>query len=398
MLIKRRNFLKSTGLVSASLMLPGFLKAYQQQAPAAGKRVLVVIQLSGGNDALNTIIPYRSDTYYRERPVLAIPKEKALALTEDAGINPALPFFKGLYDSGELAIINNVGYPNPDRSHFRSMDIWQTASESNEYLQHGWIGRYLDAKCAGCDKPTQALEFDDVLSMALKGKTHKGLALKNPRKLYNISRDERLIATLANNKGNPNDNISSYLYKTLSETLSSAAYIYRQSLIHPPSNSYPDTEIGNSLKQIASLIQSEIDTSVYYLSLGSFDTHIAQDGQQKRLFHQLNESVEAFVKELKHANRFKDVMLMTFSEFGRRVKQNASGGTDHGAAGNMFFISGGLKEKGLINELPDLNNLENGDLKHSVDFRSIYATLMKRWLDSDDIQILGRKFAHLSFV
>jgi uncharacterized protein (DUF1501 family) len=162
MLIRRRDFLQAGSLITASLMLPKFLKAFEQkQYLPGGNKVLVVIQLSGGNDGLNTVIPISNDLYYKERPRLAITKQNALALTNDAGIHPSLPFFKTLYDKGNLGILNSVGYPNPDRSHFRSMDIWQSASDSNQYLSTGWLGRYLDAQCTGCDKPTNTLEIDD---------------------------------------------------------------------------------------------------------------------------------------------------------------------------------------------------------------------------------------------
>src|SRR6187549_2998392 len=182
MVIKRKEFLQVGSLATASMMLPKFLKAFERPMMVPpGNKVVVVIQLSGGNDGLNTVIPVRNDIYYRERPRLGIAKDKALLLTDEAGLNPALTAFKGLYDDGSLAIMNSVGYPNPDRSHFRSMDIWHSASESKEYLYTGWLGRYLDAQCKGCDKPTQALEIDDVLSLALKGNEKNGLAFTDPR-------------------------------------------------------------------------------------------------------------------------------------------------------------------------------------------------------------------------
>jgi len=189
-----------------------------------------------------------------------------------------------------------------------------------------------------------------------------------------------------------------YLYKTMADTLSSADYIFNQSKQHPSSAEYPSTEMGKSLKTIASLIFSDINTKVYYLSLGSFDTHVAQDGQQKRLFTEMNAAIDAFVKDLKANNRFQDVLMMTFSEFGRRVQQNASGGTDHGTANNMFFISGGLKQKGVLNPLPNLADLQDGDLKHTVDFKNVYATVLNKWLSADDKKILGKQLDYLSFV
>lgn len=397
MLIKRKSFLQVGSLATASLMVPKFLKAFEKPcAVPAGNKVVVVIQFSGGNDGLNTVIPITNDIYYRQRPRLAITKENALALTDEVGLNPSLINFKELFGDGHLGILNNVGYPNPDRSHFRSMDIWQTASKSDEYATSGWIGRYLDAQCKGCDKPTQALEIDDVLSLALKGETQNGLAFKDPRRLYSTS-NERFFTDL-NTAHQQGEATADYLYKTMSETLSSANYIFQKSKLHPSRQTYPSTNLGKELKTIASLILSDINTKVYYVSLGSFDTHVNQQAQQGKLFTELNDAVKAFTDDLKSNNRFDDVLMMTFSEFGRRVAQNSSGGTDHGTANNMFFISGGLKQQGLLNELPNLSDLNAGDLKHTVDFKDVYATVLNKWLNANDEMILGAKHAQMDFI
>lgn len=397
MLIKRKEFLQIGTLASASLMMPEFLKAFEKKTLAPpGNKVLVVLQFSGGNDGLNTVIPVRNDIYYKSRPRLGISKDKALLLTDEAGINPALPFFKSLYDDGSLGILNSVGYPNPDRSHFRSMDIWQSASNSDQYVNTGWLGRYLDAQCLGCSKPTQAIEIDDVLSLALKGKNLKGLAVRDPKKLVDAS-NERYYKEI--NAAHENDEpVVDYLYKTLSETLSSADYIYEQSKSYHSSQSYPATQLGKNLKTISSLILSDINTKVYYVSLGSFDTHINQENQQKKLFTELNEAIQSFVADLKANYRFDDVTIMTFSEFGRRVSQNASGGTDHGTANCMFLVGGGLKQKGLINAMPDLQDLNEGDLKYKIDFKAVYATLLNKWLGANDSEILGNKYDLLNFI
>lgn len=399
MLIKRKDFIQIGSLASASLFVPKFLKAFETPvAVPPGNKVLVVIQLSGGNDGLNTVIPVRNDLYYSNRPRLGIQRTAALSLTDDAALHPSLTAFKELFDDGSVGIFNSVGYPNPDKSHFRSMDIWHTASKSTEYWNTGWIGRYLDAQCNGCDKPTQALEIDDTLSLALKGENIKGLALEDPRRLYTTSQEKYYKEILANYKSNAHEQPADYLYKTMAETLSSADYIFKQSKLRPSSETYPDTGLAKGLKTIASLIFSDINTKVYYISLGSFDTHINQEFQQKRLFTELNDAVKAFVNDLKKNNRFNDVLLCTFSEFGRRVSQNASGGTDHGKANNMFMISGGLKQKGLYNALPDLANLDDGDLKYQLDFRQVYATVLNQWLGADAASILKEKFTNLSFV
>jgi uncharacterized protein (DUF1501 family) len=404
MLLKRREFLKSASLATASLWVPRFLQAHARPgALAPNGKILVMIQLSGGNDGLNTVIPIRNDIYYAERRRLGISQKDALQLTDEAGLHPELKAFKSLYDAGDMAVLHNVGYPNPDRSHFRSMDIWHSASPASEYWSTGWLGRYLDAQCAGrpaqtnCTAPV--LEIDDTLSLALKGEHRKGLALQEPGQLYRTARSPYFTDYVAaQNTMLQEDSPVGYLYKTMAETLSSADYLFEKSRTKPSAGTYPNTGMGKHLKTVASLILGDSETSVYYLSLGSFDTHINQAGQQKRLFKELNEALAAFSAELKAQGRWDDVLVATFSEFGRRVAQNASGGTDHGTANQMFFLGGSLKQKGLLNELPDLSDLDAGDLKFKVDFRQVYATLLERWLGTNSEEILGKKFETLGFV
>ncbi|PSK88876.1 DUF1501 domain-containing protein [Taibaiella chishuiensis] len=405
MQIGRRSFIKTGVLATTALLVPRFLRAFE--GPAAGivppgNKVLVVLQLSGGNDGLNTLIPVRNDNYYRMRPTLGMKMDRTLLLNDETGLHPELSHFKALYDEGHLAILNEVGYPNPDRSHFRSMDIWQSASESSEVWQTGWLGRYLDEACQGCARPTQALEIDDTLSLALKGELEKAIALKDPKLLYNNSHKAYLQSlSEAHNKmahAAHHEQPVDYLYKTMTGTLSSAQYIFEESKAVNSTVSYPKTELGKNMKTIASLILSDINTQVYYVSVGSFDTHTNQQAQQARLFKQINEALAAFTGDLKANNRFDDVLVFTFSEFGRRVAENASGGTDHGTANCMFFAGGGLKEKGLLNALPDLQGLKDGDLQYKVDFKQVYATVLKQWLGADDRRILGKQMDYLSFI
>jgi uncharacterized protein (DUF1501 family) len=399
MLINRRKFLTLGSLATGTMMLPKFLKAFEGRVQSLdGQKVLVVLQLSGGNDGLNTVIPVRNDIYYRERPGLSISRDKSLSLNDEAGLHPSLTHLKSLYDEGNLAILNNVGYPNPDRSHFRSMDIWQTASNSNEVLNSGWLGRYLDAECMNCSKPTQVLEIDDMLSLALSGEKMKGIAFRDPKRLYDTSQDpffkEMLNAGLQERGEDPD----SYLYKVMAETVSGADYIFQQSKLRPSVTVYPNSEIGKNLKTIASLISSDINTRVYYVSLGSFDTHVGQQAKQEKLFIELNEAVKPFTDDLKSSHRFDDVLMISFSEFGRRVSENGSGGTDHGTANNMFLISGGLKNRGILNDMPDLSNLTDGDLNQQLDFKRVYATVLNKWLQADDYKILGKRYEHLNFI
>ncbi|RYG00396.1 MAG: DUF1501 domain-containing protein [Chitinophagaceae bacterium] len=399
MLVSRKRFIHAGSLATASMIIPRFLSAFEApvQVPA-GNKVVIVLQLSGGNDGLNTVIPVSNDIYYRNRPILGIKKADSLKLTDDAGLHPALTAFKAFYDEGSLGILNSVGYPDPDRSHFRSMDIWHSASESDKYLNDGWIGRFLDSQISRSEKPTQALEIDDTLSLALKGKHAKALAMKDPKRLYSSANEKFFKELVRTHQQEHEATTASYLYKTMADTISSADYIFNQSRMHPATAPYPKTEIGNSLRTIASLIFSDINTKVYYLSLGSFDTHVSQNNRQTKLFSDMNDAVDVFVKDLKANNRFQDVLLMSFSEFGRRVIQNASNGTDHGTANNMFFISGGLKKQGLLNPLPDLANLNDGDLKFQVDFKDVYATVLRNWLNANDKEILGKQYQPMDFV
>lgn len=398
----RRDFLKVSSLASASLLLPNFLKNTRELnfKRAREGRVLVVIQLSGGNDGLNTVVPFGDDLYYENRPKLGLSRQEVFEINDHQGLHPSLKPLMELYDDGELSILNSVGYPNPNRSHFRSMDIWHTASHSDQYLQSGWIGRYLDAQCkTGNTQPHTAIELSDSLSLALKGKKLKGLATQNPKSLYQTTRDPyiQVLAKQEETSSHSHANID-FLHKTLVEASSSAAYLHEKSKIYKSWVGYPGNKLGRRLKTIAELIISQSETQVYYVSHSGFDTHVNQKGQHARLLEQYATAMAAFVEDLKKNDRFKDVVIMTFSEFGRRVKQNAGGGTDHGTANNLFLAGGSLKKPGIYNAPPDLKNLHKGDLQHTLDFRRVYATLMQRWLEVDAKQVLGGNFKPLSII
>lgn len=398
MIINRKTFIQTSSLAAASFLFPNFLKALTlPEAIAMNGKTLIILQLSGGNDGLNTIIPVKNDIYYKVRNQISIKENDAFRLTDEAGINPNLKFFKELYDNGELAVMNNVGYPDPNKSHFRSMDIWQSASASNQFINTGWLGRYLDEACHNCQKPTQAIEIDDLLSLAMKGDNNKAIAFRDPKKLYDNSQETLYKKLAADNHEHEHD-LASYLYNTLGNAISNSGYIFEESKAKPTDKIYPNTQIGKDFQTIASLIKSDINTQVYYLSTGSFDTHTNQNSRQNQLFKNISDAVEIFTKDMKENGKFQDVMIMTFSEFGRRVAQNASNGTDHGTANQMFFISGSLKKKGLLNPLPDLENLSYGDLIYTEDFRKIYATILKKWLHSDDQKILGKPNGYYDFI
>lgn len=400
--MKRKDFLKYSSLASGMFLVPSFLKPLEALGLDKGSRHrnLVIIQLSGGNDGINTVIPYGMDEYYQKRNSIAIPANNIIKLSDLQGLNPAMAALQDVYDQGYMGILNNVGYPNPDRSHFRSMDIWQTASDSDQYLSTGWIGRYLDSDCEQRSNPYHAIEVDDTLSLAMKGEKMKGIAVQDPQQLYRNTR-ELFFKEVVNDYPEmlDEDNLG-YLYKTMIETSSSAQYILEKTKTYESRNdfSYPDTSFAKQLKTVARFINSGLDTRVYYVSLSGFDTHTNQLNQQGRLLKQYSEGVNAFIKDVKAAGNFDDTLVLTFSEFGRRVEQNASNGTDHGTANNVFIFGGKLKEQGIINAPPDLRNLDSGDLKYQVDFRQVYATVLDKWLDVENAKVLNKKFSPLSFI
>lgn len=396
MKISRRKFIGSTALASAALFLPEFIRAagLRLKEHFNGRR-LIVIQLSGGNDGLNTLIPYEDDLYYRLRPSLSLASDQVIKINDLAAWNNALLPLHKLFDNGEVAVLNRVGYPNPDFSHFRSMDIWHSASGSEKTVNTGWIGRYLDSNCRNCRAHT-AIEFDDTLSMVMKGQQSLGLAVNNPEQFYRLTNN--IFKKHDFNYGSTGNEPLDYMYKVMADASESAAVIKEKFDVKESTSTYPDNAFGKDLKNIASLITAGLDTTFYYVSLSGFDTHINQKNNHNNLLKTLAGGISAFCEDLKKKNEFGNTLIMVFSEFGRRVKQNASNGTDHGAANVMFLIGGSLKQKGLLNSVPDLSKLEDGNLTYEIDFRSVYATILSDWLAADDEKIIGMKFEKLGFV
>ena len=396
--MKRRDFLIKSSMASSVVLVPSFMKAFESlDLRLFGYKKLVVIQLSGGNDGLNTLIPYRNDLYYSNRPGISIPKNRLIDMNGELGFNENLSPLKALYDKGYLSIINNVGYPNPNRSHFRSTDIWHTASNASEYLDSGWMGRYIDQYGK---KPYTGIEVDDSLSLILKGRTINGVATKDAKKMFNNAKTPFFSKVLeTQTETHLSEHNLGYLYKTMVGAKSSAKYIYETSKTSTSTKSYPNNPFAKQLKTTAEFINSKLETKVYYVSMGGFDTHANQANRQSRLLKTYSEAMDVFVKDLEASDSFKDTLILTFSEFGRRVQQNAAGGTDHGAANNLFVIGKNLKKPGLYNDSPDLTNLDkNGDLKYTIDFRSVYATLLDQWLDASHSKVLGSSFETLDFI
>ena len=392
----RRDFLKQTGLASTALLMPQLLRGFNTSSFDPYGKTLIVVQLGGGNDGLNTIVPHGNDIYYQNRPTIAIPKKQVIQLDDMLGLNPALSPLRDLYDAGEMAILNSVGYPEPDRSHFRSMDIWQSGSGSKAYWSSGWLGRYLDQNPT--NDPFSHLEVNDQLSLAMKGKTEMGFAMQNAQKLGK-SAQNRLLKTINDQHQEEHDHHAvSYLYQVLANTQESADYLLNQSQSATNKVSYPKTKLGGRLQQVAKLMLSHSRIRVFYVAHNGFDTHANQKNTQTRLLNQYAEAMAALRTELKKAGIWKDTLILTFSEFGRRVAQNGSRGTDHGAANNVFVMGGDLANPGIQNAAADLQNLDRGDLKHEIDFRQVYATILDKWMQTDSQAILGQSFDHLRFV
>ena len=397
--MKRRDFLKNSALASGALFVPSFIQALGNEASFNynGFKRLVVVQLSGGNDGLNTVIPYRNDIYYKNRPRLAIKKNDVLDINGDLGFHPSLGPLRRLYDNGNLCVINNVGYPNPNRSHFRALDIWQTASDENQYLQNGWIGRYLDNYGKHAHN---AIQLDETLSLAMKGAKLNAIATRNPGVLYRAANDPFFNKVLSHyNDSHLSEHNLGYLYKNMINAKASATYIHEKNKVRKSAQDYPKHGFANQLRTTAQFINSRLDTSVFYTSLGGFDTHANQPYKQERLLKVYAESIEAFIEDLKENNTFEDTLILTFSEFGRRLAQNAGNGTDHGTANNVFIVGKNLRNSGIYNDLASLDALDaHGDIKYSIDFRTIYATILNKWLNVDDKSILNKSFDKLDFI
>ncbi len=367
--------------------------------PGADNRVLVLINLQGGNDGLNCVVPHGDEQYYRFRPTLGIPKGEVLALNEHVGFNPQMRSLKGLYDKGAVAVVQGVGYPDPDHSHFRSTEIWQTAAPER-YEHTGWLGRYLDQ--AGLPKGNlfNGIAISQVLPEALVARNTDVPAIPQVNGyglLSDRNKDSRsAYSALLQDKRPPF--ASPYLSHVMeiedhaqkgSEELPKLIAGYKSS------STYPATPIGRSLALAAQIIGSNIGTRVLYVQHGSFDTHINQKGTQDRLLMEFSNAVTAFYDDLAAHGNDTRVLTMTFSEFGRRVGENASRGTDHGEASPLFLIGGNVKG-GVYGENPNLTTLNMGNLAFSTDFRQVYATVLEKWLGRPSAPILAGSFQTLS--
>ncbi len=359
----------------------------------SNNKKLIVIQLSGGNDSLNTFVPYHNDLYYKARPKIGLKNNGIFQLDDYTAMNAAMTPLQKWFENGNMSILNSVGYPDMDHSHFRSMEIWQTACKSNEYLDTGWLGRWLDQQ----KNSHSAIEIDDSLSLAVKGKTKTAIAFTDIQKIKSTLNQSNIKALDLHDHDHQSA-LPNYLYQTLNEVESSTNYIFEKTKVYNNSFTYPNSSFAKQLKTIADLILSGVDTKVFYVTLSGFDTHTNEVARHNRILQLYSEAVNAFLKNLKQNNKLKDTLVMTFSEFGRRVEENAAQGTDHGTAGNVWLLGGQLKKTGVLNDGPNLEQLNAGDLIYKEDFRNIYSTILDQWLNTKSEKILGSQFKNLGFV
>ncbi len=430
----RREFLRTTILGSAlSWTVPAFLAntfaALQSEAADSSTQIvtgkddtiLVVLQMAGGNDGINTIVPYSSDYYHKARPVIGLSAQQVIKVNGEIGFHGAMTGFKDLYDSGNLAVIQGVGYPNPNRSHFRSTEIWQTASDADQVENYGWIGRYFDNCCGGAD-PTVGVVVGNQLPESFYARTPMGICFNNPQNYRFIANQQTETAYEHMNDAdmngqNPDENsggsigmlaaaqpmtggkVEDFIERTALNAQMSSEKIRDIAGRVQNQATYPTSELGNSLKLVAKLIGGGLPTRIYYVSQGGYDTNTGQVNRQKQLLADLGNSTKAFVDDLKAQGNLPRVLVMTFSEFGRRVAENANGGTDHGAAAPMFII-GNKVRAGLLGSYPSPapQDLFEGDIKFNVDFRSVYAGILEDWLKTKSAPILGRQFPVLQVV
>ncbi len=435
----RRQFLRTSMLgAAASWTLPVFLEKtfFALDAMAAGALtqtttgkdgpILVVLQMAGGNDGLNMVVPYADDIYYRSRPKLGLPADKILKLNSYAGLNAKLTGLKALFDEGHLSVVQGVGYPNPNRSHFRSTEIWQTASDADRNESEGWLGRYFDNCCAGAD-PTVGVAIGEDMPQAFAAKTPTGITFSQPeqfrwrpsgkvegrmsaeesffRQLNGSGGGEETLLTASEGgsigaiPGKSKTDLSTidFLQRTALDAQLSSDKILAIARKYKSTVPYPQGRLAASLSMIARMIAGGLPTRVYYVSQGGFDTHAGQVNAHERLMGEFNDALSAFATDLKQQGNFDRVLLITFSEFGRRLVENANGGTDHGAAAPMFIVGGAVKP-GLFGKYPSLSDLDYDDLKFNTDFRSVYGTVLDKWLRAPSQVVLGRKFPALPII
>ncbi len=404
----RRDFMRQMAVVSVGLGVPAvFAKATaaaKAEASAGTTRTLIVVQLAGGADGLNTVVPYADGRYRDLRPALAIPEAEVLRLDERTGLNPALSGIKTLYDEGKVAIVQGVGYPNPSFSHFKAMDIWQTADPEGK-AREGWLGSYFDSLTDVDGHPLTGLSAGRSLPPAFRAQTTTvpsvgsldTFALQAPAAV--AGKREASLVQLYDAYKPENTPYAALLDNTVDAALSSSRMLNAAHAAYKPAVTYPESSLASGLRLLAELIDAGEGSGptplrVGHVTLGGFDTHTQQAGELTPLLTGLSDALTAFWRDIEAHGHGDDVAVMTWSEFGRRVPENGQAGTDHGSATPMFLLGNRVKG-GLHGDAPSLTNLDNGNLQFSVDFRSVYAGVLESWLEASAKDVLGQQFEPL---
>jgi uncharacterized protein (DUF1501 family) len=400
----RRNFLKkSIGLVGLSAAAPHlWVRPALASGPAAGdaSRVLVVLQLGGGNDGLNTVVPHAQGAYYDARPTLAIPESSVIDLDGSVGFHPSMAALMPLYEAGKLAVVQGAGYPQPNRSHFRSMEIWHTADPA-EVDATGWLGRYADAHLAG-GGDLAAVSIGDSLPKSLHAEQFVVPSIRglesyafNTDPRYEGDRGNQVDAFLSANTRRAASGYEAALARTAVSAYEGSAELQSAAGAYTPRATYPEGRLARDLQFAAQIIVAGVGARVVYLRTSGYDTHANQPDDHANLLRQMSEGLAAFQTDLEGQGLADRVAVLAFSEFGRRVRENGSSGTDHGTAGPMFLLGSGVSG-GLQGEHPSLTALDNNDdLVFTVDFRSVYADALQGWLGVDSAPILEGEYAPL---
>lgn len=394
----RRQFLdrslQAGGVVTLASSIPWFLSRSLPAAESSDDgRILVVIELNGGNDGLNTVVPFANENYEKYRPTLRVPTSQVLKLTDDVGLHPAMQGAVQLVEDGRLAIVQGVGYPNPNRSHFESSAIWQSAQRNPG--EYGWLGRALDQTSGRSRAFADAIslgEFDPPL--ALRGRQSVLSAIRN---LEDLQLDGIPVGKRSATVQDSSDDLLQFVRRRTMDARVTAERIAKLSDGEPSTVRYPGSALATRLKAIARLIRAEFEPRVYYTVHSGYDTHIDQYNDHYRLLSAFSAALKAFLDDLSDAQLADRVLVMVFSEFGRRVEENDSQGTDHGTSGPMFLAGPSVKA-GLRGQTPDLADLSDGDLKMTTDFRDVYATVLSKWLNIDSQKCLGGEFATMDLI
>jgi uncharacterized protein (DUF1501 family) len=381
--MKRRDFI----FASVAALAAPRLAAAASPARADYRRLLVLVELKGGNDGLNTVVPYADQNYYALRPRLAVRRDEVLQLDERTGLHPSLKPLLPLWQGRELAIVQGVGYPQPNLSHFRSIEIWDTASRSDEYLQEGWLARQFALQPVPAGFAADGVSVGGADLGPFAGTGARAIALNDPESFLRQAR-------LANSSGAKRNAALAHILKVESDIVQAAAQLNAQAAFR---TEFPRGPFGNAVRTAAQLAANPAGIAAIRISLGNFDTHQGQPGQHQRLLGDLAEGLAALRSALMEIGRWDSALVMTYAEFGRRPQENNSMGTDHGTA-SAHFVAGGRVRGGLYGAPPQLGALEGGNLRHAVDFRSLYATAIERWWGADSARVLGGRFERLELL